>query len=121
MSEAKFNALRAKIVEVEAARDEFRAKLATVYGYGFKLAWVKTAERKKLEAFTKKADKLGDQFYTLLDSISPRSWRTGVAYSWVLTQLTYADAITSGELAVMPQCSFGSQESDMRRLMRPVG
>ncbi len=69
MNETEFNAIRAKILEVEAARDEFRTTLAVKYGFGFKLDWVKPGERKKLEAFTKKADKLGDQFFTLLERL----------------------------------------------------
>lgn len=119
-SEAKFNALRAKFLKIEAERDEFRAELARKYGSGFQRHWLTTVEEKKLGKLSARADMVETDFFELLDTISPRSWRSYVACSWVMHELTFADATTAGQLTATPQMAYGATQYDIARLMAPV-
>lgn len=119
MSEVKFNALRAKILALESKREELRSSLTSQYG-AYQTSWLTPSERAKLEKLAAQINDHSDRFFELLDSISPRSWRSGVSYWWIITQLTYSDAVTRGELSVMPQIAFGSGEREMLVFMRPV-
>jgi len=68
----------------------------------------------KTEAWTPFAVErlLDGSLYDLLDRISPRQWRSGVAAWWVMVHLTYADAITRDSLSAIPQASYGHSVAD---------
>ena len=119
-NQAKFDKLREKFVALDAKRDELRGELARKYGPNFSDSWLTAGERKKLDALRERADKASDAFFDFLDTISPRSWRSGVSFFWVLTKLTYADATTRGELSVPPLGGWGATPSFLREFARPV-
>lgn len=118
--EKRFKSLRARWLSAGQAMQEFRAKMDCHYGNWWYSHHFTAAQQKKQLSLRRRSEKVSDAFYELLDTISPRQWRSGVSYHWVLNQLTYADATTTGALSVMPQAAYGATESQMRELMRPV-
>ena len=87
--------------------------------YG-KAAYAPLGKRAKLEAAYKREDKASDAIFAWLDARSPRDWRHGVPAYWVCTQLTEADALTAGQLSVVPPPAYGHYESDAVRFAMPV-
>lgn len=119
-NEERFNKLRAKYLAAVKKADDYSAQLAAKYGYGYQRHWLKTSEERKLTELRRKSDKPEDEFFALLDTISLRNWRSGVAVSWVMEELTYADATTTGELSTMPMIARGCTEWEMKRFMAPI-
>jgi hypothetical protein len=118
--QTRFNKLRAKYQAITTARDEFRSTLAAHYGVNFQRSWLKPSEQRKLAAFAARADMVEEDFFTLLDAISPRSWRSIVAVSWIMESLTFADAVTAGAITAEPTGGYGATLADLNRFCRPV-
>lgn len=114
--EARFHALQERWRIAEEKREAFRYRLFdkyrsfTVYDHE-----MTKAERTKRESLQRAADKIGEALLTLLDEVSPRRWRSGAPYHWIMEHLTWADAITAGPLSVIPPPAYGMVPSDMRR------
>lgn len=119
-NEEKFEAIRRRYLALEAKKEEFRDKIGQRYGYSFDRSWLSVTERTKLQSFHDRLDKISDDFYALLDEISPRSWRDGIASYWVVTELTYSDATTRGELSTMPTGGYGASAQFLRDFVRPL-
>jgi hypothetical protein len=116
-AEEKFYAIRDRFIKLDRSYSEKRYALSRKYGSVNDAPYGK---RDALSAHQKRMDAVGDQFFALLDEISPRNWRVGVSYYWVLLHLTYADATTGGALSVRPDPGWGTCEATLRELMRPV-
>jgi hypothetical protein len=43
----------------------------------------------------------------LLDELGGRDWRRGASVPWIMTEPTYADAVTTGPLSVVPHPPYG--------------
>ena len=111
-------ALRAKWQAADIKAKAFRNALTSKYGH-FDL-YAPRGKREQYARYTAAADKIADKFFALLDSISPRNWRSGVPWYWILEHLTYADAITPDQLAVVPPCAYGLTPQDMIHFAWPV-
>jgi hypothetical protein len=74
--------------------------------------WLTRTEENKLATLNRAQGKAMDAMFSLLDDISPRYWRAGVAAWWVMENLSYADAINAGPLSVIPQAGYGSTTRD---------
>jgi hypothetical protein len=70
-------------------------------------SWLTKGELAKLTAAHAAETKEHDKMFALLDDISPRNWRSGIAAWWVLNHLTYDDAITRGPLSTTPTAAYG--------------
>ena len=93
--------------------DDYRRELNRRYqAYNY----APSAKRRKLEAMENAARKAADKFYAFLATITPdgRKWDSGVPCSYLLKGLTYADATTRGQLAVVPPPAYGYTDQDMR-------
>lgn len=114
--EKKFESLRRRHVRSAEREQEFRAGLLRKYGTltppG---AWLTRTEEARLDSFDRVQCAVADEFFNLLDVISPRRWRTGVAMWWIIERLSYADAITSGPLSELPQAGYGSSQREVER------
>jgi hypothetical protein len=77
-------------------------------------SWLTSGEIKRLDALRIAQDKIGESMFTLLDRIGGRDWRVGCPYMWVMTELTYADAITTGPLSAIPPIPYGYSERDAK-------
>lgn len=73
------------------------------------------AQRERYDVVSKRSDAAMEAVFAWLDTYSPRSWRSGVPAHWVCVHLTEADALTVGQLAVVPPPGYGSFPNDSVR------
>lgn len=114
-----FISLRLRAMKATEKANETRLKLKYKYGDNWMICRNK-AEQAKVDSADKASDKASEAFFTMLDCISPRNWRSGVSAYWVLNHLYYADAITKGQLSEAPSAGYGSSQEDILRFCRPV-
>lgn len=110
--EQKFHALQAKWRE--AADTERKCRIDLSVRYGGSIHYAKAAERKRLDQFSKAERKACDRFCKHLASISPRDWSSSVPVSWLRDRLTYADALTTEALSMVPDPAWSYTDRDMR-------
>ena len=77
-------------------------------------------EKRALGALETAADKAWNKFFLFLESISPRSWLSGPPVWWVRDHLKYEDAVTSGQLSVVPPPSMHYDKSQMETFAAPM-
>lgn len=112
-----FERLQARWRAADVALSEHSASLRYRYGNTWQ---AKPAERKRLDALRDREGHAVDAIMAWLDNHSPRDWRRGVPCHYVCGALTYADAVTSGPLSVVPPVAFGCYQSDAVRFAQPV-
>lgn len=119
MTQARFEALQAKWRSAQTKAHDLRFELQYHYGdmYRVRAPKAKMAKADKASAAEERAQ---DAIFTYLEANSPRSWRSGVPCYWVCDKLTYADAITAGQMSVIPPVSYGGMPSDSIRFAGPV-
>lgn len=118
--QAKFEKLRAAYIALDEKTDAIRLEYRIKYGNDWRSCLTR-AQTKKLDALHERKDRISDQFFVLLDSISPRNWRSTIAFGWVITKLSYADAITKERLSVLPEPAYGSTVGDVQRFALACG
>lgn len=84
------------------------------------LIGIASTEQSKLDRARAAESKASDAVYEWLDVHSPRDWRYGVPCSYVCRDLTEADAITTGELSVIPPVCFGGTVNESRQFAAAV-
>jgi hypothetical protein len=100
---------------------EAERELARTLQYKYTNTWsAPRAQQEKYERVSKRSDAAMEAVFAWLDTFSPRSWRSGVPANWVCVHLTEADALTAGQLSVVPPPGYGSYPSDSVRFARPV-
>lgn len=114
---AKWEDLQRKAQEARDADTAERIRLQVKYSA---VHYASTAERKRLEVLQRAAQRAGNRLYAYLAAISPRDWSTGVPVSWIIGRLTFDDATTAGQLAMIPDPAWGSTQEDARRFAQPV-
>ena len=77
-------------------------------------------QREKVDAMNKREDAAMEAVFAWLDDNSPRSWRVEVPAYWVCSELTLADALTTGQLSVVPPPGYGSFPCDSVRFALPL-
>lgn len=114
----EFEALQVRWRKANDARLWLKDDLVRRYGYD----WIAPeGQRKRLEALRDREQEACEAVFHWLDKYSPRDWRTGKRYQWVCGQLTYADAVTVGQLSAVPPPAWGASLADMERFAAPVG
>ena len=106
---AKFDKLRAQYLEANSAFGDFDITLKVAYGQS---EYASASERKRLDALGRRKSKIGDKIYDILDDVSPRRWRSGAPAWWVVSKLSWEDAIKplGVSLSVVPPLSYGASE-----------
>lgn len=105
--QAKFDGLRAKHLKSREAYGAVERAVSSKYG---STAWASRSEKSKLERLKGAVSRTGDALFEYVQSISPRSWSSGVPFWWVCEKLAYADAVRSltEPLSVVPPLAYGS-------------
>jgi hypothetical protein len=116
-TQQKFESLQAKWRGLDHQVFERRFALKQQYQETW---YAPQGKRTSLEALEARRDKACEALYALLDTISPRSWRSTVPCSWVMDRLTFADATTRGQLTDIPQPAYGYMPQDTVRFAWPV-
>lgn len=114
---ARFDAIRRRYM---AAVDRERAYRMDVLYERYRdrapsRSWMTNSEITRLERFRAAQDREGEKMFALLERISPRDWRSGVPYVWVMESLSFEDAVTDGALSTVPDVAYGQTEADVRR------
>jgi hypothetical protein len=115
--EQRFNDLQQKWRAASEADRVYRIDLAVRYSA---VNYAPSAKRRKSDQLNRAESRARERFYTFLHTISPRDWSASVPCAWVCHQLTFADAITSGHLSIVPYPAYGYTEHDTRAFARPV-
>ena len=113
----RFNKLQEQVRALDATRTELEIDLRVKYSA---VCYASKTERKRLDALRARIDKTADRLFAMLDEISPRGWRSGAPWHWIITQLTYDDAVSSGQLAVVPPPAYGYNDRDMQLFAQPI-
>src|SRR6185312_13336491 len=112
----RFFSLRQRYLLAEREKDNHDRAMSQKYGRSdVPRAWMTNIENKTSERLSARLHKIEDLFLGLLLAISPRSWSSGAPLHWIMTDLTYDDAITRGPLSVIPPCAFASSAADLKR------
>lgn len=104
----------------QRANDEarsYRISLDVRYSHGI---WAKRTEQKRVDQLDARAQRAFDKYFTYLSAISPRDWSVSVPCSWILYNLSFADAITKGQLSVVPDAAWGYTEHHMRQFAAEI-
>lgn len=109
INRAKFDRARAAALKAHEARTSFRATLEAKHGPQYLFA-CSSSEDKRLDRLDAAYGRAYDRMFTLLEA-SPRNWSFNVPAHWVVTELSYDDAIRPiGEpLSVVPPVSYGNR------------
>lgn len=113
----EFERLQCKWRKVSDAVGEMAYQLKRQYGETYHAPRGKQA---KLESLRSRESAACEAIFAWLDANSPRDWRHGAPCYWVCDKLTIADALTSGQLSVVPPLCYGYLPSDMVRFAMPV-
>jgi len=113
----RFAAIRRRHLEVRERERRFRETvLLPKYGAMRPPSqWLNRTEQRRLEALDRAEDRTVTAMMTVLDEIGGRNWRAGAPLRWVMGELTYEDAITTGELSSVPPPAYGYSARDMQR------
>jgi hypothetical protein len=110
-TESRYDELQTNARVSANIANAFRATLRVKYS---DTAYAKASERKQLERLVARADKDFRRFFDFLASIAGRDFSHTVPCTYLIERLTYADAITTGQMADVPMPSWGRTEQDMR-------
>jgi hypothetical protein len=101
----RWSALQDRYRAAAAAERELRSRLQARYGCA---AYAPRAARVKLKVAERRERRAHDACFAWLSRFSTRDWNCGVPFAWVCSELTFADAITSGPLSVEPPLAYGT-------------
>lgn len=106
----RFDALRSKYLAAKAKREDQLVSFRARYGSEYQDSWLSPPDRKRKERLNAAVDKAGDALFAHVQAISPRDWSFGVPLCWVLSDLTFEDAVRPIDepLSVVPPLSYGS-------------
>lgn len=76
-------------------------------------SWMTKGELDRIERMRTAQDRESDKMFGLLDRIGGRDWRSHAPHHWVMRELTFADATTTGALSIVPPPSYGCTEQRM--------
>lgn len=112
MSISRFEALRRRYAGHREAQFDYEIQLTVKYGK-LDRSWLSGAERNKLDRLSRAVDRAGEALFAHIQAISPHDWSYGVPVAWILTELTYEDAVrpVGEKLSVAPPLSYGATEA----------
>lgn len=115
--ESQWLTLQARYAAASDALTTYR--MALTGGYG-DYRYAKRSELARLEKLSQRCDRCSNAIFGWLAEHSPRQWLAGVPAWWICTKLTYADALTSGALSVMPPVPYGGTPASVAAFAREV-
>lgn len=115
-SQERFDELQAKYRAAHEAYWNFHRSLKSKYGETWRAP---SSMEKKLKSAENREYKSWQAVMVWLERFSPRQW-TGIPVHWICSSLTYADATTTGQMAVIPPPAYGYSPDDSIRFARPV-
>lgn len=113
----KFERLQAKWKAANEAELSFRRELKMKYGEVWKAP---RGKENRLQVLAERESKAMDKLLDWLDSNSPRNWHSGCPVYFIMEELSYDDAVTSGQLSVVPPAPYGYSNTDMVHFSRAV-
>lgn len=113
----RFEVLQAKWRDADRAVTSARAVLNARYQSH---QYAPAVKRRALEVLERKERRASESFTKLLIALSPRDWRSGVPVSYLRDGLTYADAITRGQLSTIPPAAWGYTPRDSEVFSWPL-
>jgi hypothetical protein len=118
---ARFESIKRRYAKVQERMAAFNEMLYERYKIpNPPRGWLRDSENRKKDEIRERESEIEDEFFNLLDQISPRSWRSGISAAWTINNLTYDDAVTEGPLSMLPEPGYGSSESDARLFAEAV-
>lgn len=109
----QWQACQDRYQRITARLDAFCDALKGKYGLASWLHWQSRAERKQYDALCKQQMRAADACMDWLDRYAaPRNWHAGVPMDWLCRTLSYADAITLGQMATIPPPAYGYSYRD---------
>ena len=116
-NEQRFTLLQQRWQAASAALDTLRGELNRRYqAYNY----APKGQRDKLDTLDRREGRASDAFLAYLAAISPRDWTQGIPVVWLRDGLIYADAVTAGQLSVVPPAAWGYTAEDSRRFAWPA-
>lgn len=117
--EEKFEAIRRRYLAAAERRSQAADSVRLRYGpSGY--VYATKAERERRDRADAAMSRESDKMFALLDKVSPRRWRSGVAAWWVMERLSWEDAITTGPLSTLPQPGYGTTVKEIERFAEAV-
>jgi hypothetical protein len=113
-AETRFEYLKSKWRAAYEKASELRSALRFDYGEYWHI-YAPKGKRDKADKASAAQDRASDAIFAWLDEHSPRDWRVGVPAHWTCENLTYADAVTRGQLSVTPPPCYGCLPQDSIR------
>lgn len=95
------------------ARADARARYQDV-------AYAPSKVRRAIDVLARKEKRMQEKVYAILAVVSPRDWTRGIPITYVRESLTWADAITRGQLATIPKPAYGYSDQDSKQFARPL-
>jgi hypothetical protein len=116
----RFLDLQRRWIDAYGEYETMRWRLREKYGPHTWDYHYSAAERRKLDSLSRRMDRLVASMYRLLSRISPRDWSHVVPTRWVMSELSFEDAITDGAMSVIPNPAYGYTREDARRFAERV-
>jgi hypothetical protein len=115
---AEFYALQIKAKIAHSDMSQLRIHAKVRYS---DVAYAPAKLKRQIDVATRKADRAWARLFKLVETISPRDWSSRVPVSWIRDQLTYSDAITHGQLSMIPPPAWGYTEAELKEFARVAG
>lgn len=103
---AQFEQRLTRLRKCDDASAKFRLGIAVRNG-SFAIAYLGTKERKKYEKLYAAWSKAWDSFFATLQTVSPRDWKYNVPVPWIISEVSWQMATSSGAIPVPPPCING--------------
>lgn len=107
-TEAEWLKLQARYLAAFGAQEALKVALDRKYSDAM---FARRTERARLETLRERTYKAEQACCAWLYEHSPRRWSTGCPVHWICSRLTYADALTTGPLSVVPPLAYGQTEA----------
>lgn len=117
----KFIAIKTKWFELRRKQEEYESMLFHRYGkHNPPSNWLSAVDKKKADAIRDQMNKTSHRMHELLERVSPRDWSRGIAAHWIMDNLSWEDAITTGPLSMIPHASYGTTQAEVDRFARAI-
>lgn len=110
-TQERFDKLATDTRIAQSAMGSFRVLMDARYGSCSPMYW-STPHVKKYNQLRNKYDKLYGKLMDAIREVSPRQWESGIPVFWIVENVTYAMAVTRGEISPVPPASWGSVQNN---------
>ena len=107
--EQRFHHLQARWQDADQRWVDYCYQLKRQYGAVWHAPYGKQDREKKLGAAESRAC---ERFIVHLENLSARSWRQGFPVGWLMRELSYADATTTGAMSTVAPPAYGYSTRD---------